>query len=537
MPNSTTDRIYLYDTTLRDGAQTHGVDFSVTDKKKISLALDDLGIDYIEGGFPGANPTDDRFFNELPVLKHAKMTAFGMTRRADRSTSNDPSLSAVLNSDAKHYCLVGKSSAFHVDVALGITKDQNIETIADSMKACAADGEAMFDAEHFFDGYKEDKDFALSCIKAAYDNGARWVVLCDTNGGTLPHEITDIVTEAAKHVPADHLGIHTHDDTGNAVANSIAAVNAGSRMVQGTLNGLGERCGNANLISLIPTLMLKMGFDTGIEKNKLQKLYKLSRTLDEILNRPSDTSAPYVGERAFIHKGGLHASAMQKDSTSYEHIAPETVGNKRLIVVSDQAGRSNIIARFQEMGIEVDPKDDAVQSLVDLVKQQEFDGYAYDSAEASFEVLARKTLGSIPQYFSLQRFSVTDERRYNAASTLVTESEASIKVKIGKDTLHTVSEGNGPVNALDKSLRKALIKHYPIIENLYLSDYRVRILMPQNATAAVTRVLIESGTKENPDTKWSTVGVSANIIDASYNALRDSYVYYSMKNNIQSKAS
>ncbi|MDP7143533.1 MAG: citramalate synthase [Alphaproteobacteria bacterium] len=526
-------RIYLYDTTLRDGAQTHGVDFSVTEKRKIAEALDDLGIDYIEGGFPGANPTDDRFFNELPSLQTSHMTAFGMTRRADRSTSNDPALSAVLNSDAKHYCLVGKSSAFHVKVALGISNDDNLDSIGDSIAACAKSGEAMFDAEHFFDGYKENKDYALACIKAAYDNGARWVVLCDTNGGTLPHEVEEIVSEAAKHVPPDHLGIHTHDDTGNAIANSLAALKAGCCMVQGTLNGLGERCGNANLISLIPTLMLKMDYDIGLQQDDLKKLPAVSRMLDEILNRPSDTSAPYVGERAFIHKGGLHASAMQKDSSSYEHIAPEVVGNKRLIVVSDQAGRSNILARFAEIGIDVDPKDPSVQTLVDLVKDQEYMGYAYDSAEASFEVLARKALGTIPRYFSLKRFSVTDERRYNAEGNLVTESEASIKVKIGSDVLHTVSEGNGPVNALDRALRKALIEHYPLIENLYLSDYRVRILMPQDATAAVTRVLIESGTKEDMGRKWSTVGVSGNIIDASYNALRDSYIYYLMKHGVQ----
>ena len=533
-------RLYLYDTTLRDGAQTHGVDFSAADKTTIAKALDNLGIDYIEGGWPGANPTDDQFFENLPSLKHAKMTAFGMTNRAGRSVSNDPSLSAVLNSDVQTFCLVGKTWDFHVDVALGITNDENLETIRETIVAATEKGEALFDAEHFFDGYKVNKDYALSCLKTAHDAGAKWIVLCDTNGGTLPHEITEIVHDVANHIPPEHLGIHTHDDTGNAVANSLAAVQAGCRMIQGTLNGLGERCGNANLITLIPTLMMKMGYDVGIKEKDLVKLRPLSLMLDTILNRPSEAKAPYVGSRAFVHKGGLHASAMKKNTASYEHIAPELVGNRRQVVISDQAGRSNIITQLEDIGIDIDAKDPAIQTLVDIIKQREFEGYSYDSAGASFEVLARRTLGKVPEYFKLDRFSVTDERRYNAAGNLVTESEASVKIHVNGKSTHTVAEGNGPVNALDRAIRKALLEAYPQLQDVLLIDYRVRILKAQEATAALTRVLIESSSakddNDDNDNKWYTVGVSGNIIDASYKALRDSYIYYLLTNNVPAKA-
>lgn len=530
------DRIYLFDTTLRDGAQTQGVDFSVTDKANIAKALDDLGIDYIEGGWPGANPTDDRFFQSPPALRNSKFTAFGMTKRAGRSASNDPSLSAVINSKTDAVCLVGKSWDFQVDVALGITNDENLICISDSISYAGESAEALFDAEHFFDGYKANKDYALQCLKAANDAGARWLVLCDTNGGTLPHEITEIVTEVAKIIPPEKLGIHTHDDTGNAIANSLAAIEAGCRMVQGTLNGLGERCGNANLISLIPTLKLKMGYDIGLSDDDLKKLRPLSLLLDEILNRPADTSAPYVGDRAFVHKGGLHASAVRKNPECYEHVDPEIVGNRRTIAVSDQAGRSNILERLKDIDIEFDPKDDNIQRLVDIIKEHEADGYAYDSAAASFEVLVRKTLGSVPRYFRLERFSVTNERRYNIKGQLVTESEASVKIQVGDDLHHTVAEGNGPVNALDSALRKALEADYPDLGDVMLADYRVRILKPHKATAAVTRVLIESASRKDPDNRWWTVGVSGNIIDASFNALRDSYFYTLLKNNIKDKS-
>ena len=531
----TDDRIYLFDTTLRDGAQTQGVDFNPVDKAAIARELDRLGVDYIEGGWPGANPTDDAFFQDPPNLKRAKLTAFGMTRRPGRSAENDPGLAPLLGSKAGALCLVGKAWDFHVDVALEISKEENIAMIKDSIElAHERKGEAMYDAEHFFDGYKANPDFALACLKAAQEAGARWMVLCDTNGGTLPHEVSDIVAEVIKEIPGSHIGIHAHNDTGNAVANSLAAVMAGARQVQGTLNGLGERCGNADLISIIPSLMLKMGFKTGMELEDLSRLSHVSRFLDEHLNRPHDRHAPYVGESAFAHKGGLHVSAVEKDPRTYEHIDPEVVGNQRHIVVSDQAGRSNILARFREIGIDIDPKDPKVSRLVELVKEREFDGYAYDGAEASFELLARGALDGVPQYFKLNSFRVLDERRWNARNELVTISEATVKLTVAGEPFMTVAEGNGPVNALDAAMRKVLIPAYPSLADLRLVDYKVRILTPGDGTRAVTRVMIESADGKNEN--WSTVGVSTNIIDASYNALRDSLTYMLYRDGCEPKA-
>ena len=519
-----TDRIYLYDSTLRDGAQTQGVDFGVPDKVAIAKALDAIGIDYVEGGWPGANPTDDAFFAAAPKLARAQLTAFGMTRRTGRSAENDPGLAALLSAGTEIVCLVGKTWDFHVDVALGITLAENIELIADSIAhAGRRVREVMFDAEHFFDGFKANPTFALDCIKTAHASGARWVVLCDTNGGTLPHEIERIVSEVVRHVPGSHLGIHCHNDTENAVANSLAAVRAGVRQIQGTLNGLGERCGNANLISVIPALMLKMGYATGLTEADLAHLAALSHMLDERLNRAPQRNAAYVGESAFAHKGGLHVSAVEKDPRSYEHIRPEAVGNSRKIVVSDQAGRSNILARFRELGIEIDAKAPKVQELLDAVKLREHEGYAYDGAEASFELLARRALGGVPEYFRLASFRVLDERRINARGELITLSEATIKIDVGAERLMTVAEGNGPVNALDTALRKALIGAYPALAEMRLVDYKVRILTPDAGTAAVTRVMIESD--DGAGNRWATVGVSANVIDASYNALYDSLTY------------
>ena len=354
------DRVYLFDTTLRDGQQTRGVDFTVADKVAIARALDTLGVDYIEGGWPGANPTDDRFFAEPPALTQAKIVAFGMTRRPGRSAENDPGLAAILGARVPAVCLVGKTWDFHVDVALEIDRDENVRMIRDSMVRAGAVGrEAMFDCEHFFDGYKANPAYALECASAAYEAGARWVVLCDTNGGTLPHEIAAIVAEVAKTVPGTHLGIHCHNDTGNAVANSLAAVRAGARQVQGTLNGLGERCGNADLIALIPSLVLKMGYKTNVDSDGLAQLTHVSRLLDERLNRAPNRSAPYVGDAAFAHKGGLHVSAVEKDPRTYEHIEPSLVGNRRHIVVSDQSGKSNILARFARLASRSIPRTSA----------------------------------------------------------------------------------------------------------------------------------------------------------------------------------
>jgi 2-isopropylmalate synthase len=521
---SSSKRVYLYDSTLRDGAQTQGVDFTAADKAAIASALDKLGIDYVEGGWPGANPTDDAFFAASPKLARAKLSAFGMTRRSGRSAANDPGLAALLDTNAPCVCLVGKTWDFHVEVALGVSRDENVAMIKESIAHCVSRGrEAHFDAEHFFDGYKANPNYALECVKAAADAGARWIVLCDTNGGTLPDEVERIVGEVAKVVPGERLGIHCHNDTENAVANSLAAVRAGARQVQGTLNGLGERCGNANLISIIPSLMLKMGFETGLSKDDLTHLKSTSRMLDERLNRPSLRNAAYVGDSAFAHKGGLHVSAIEKDARTYEHIVPDSVGNERHIVVSDQAGRSNILARFREIGLDIDPKDARVPALLDLVKLREHEGFTYDGAEASFELLARRAFGEVPEYFRLSSFRVMDERRWNARNELVTLSEATIKVDVGKDTIMTVAEGNGPVNALDGALRRALSQAYPTLETLHLVDYKVRILTPQAGTGAMTRVMIESG--DGNGARWRTVGVSTNIIDASFNALNDSLVY------------
>ena len=517
-------RVFLYDSTLRDGAQTQGVDFSTSDKAAIARELDRIGIDYIEGGWPGANPTDDAFFHEPPHLNRAKLAAFGMTRRAGRSAANDPGLQAILLPTVQAATMVGKTWDNQVEVALGSGLDENLKMITDSVvHAKTKVPEVLFDAEHFFDGFKANPDYALKAVKAAYDAGARWVVLCDTNGGALPHDVAAVVAEVCRLVPGSHLGVHCHNDSDNAVANSLAAVMAGARQVQGTLNGLGERCGNANLISIIPNLMLKMGFETGVSASDLTKLTHVSRALDERLNRAPNRNAPYVGESAFAHKGGLHVSAVEKDPSTYEHIAPELVGNRRHIVVSDQSGRSNILARFREIGLDVDPADPKVGKLIEEVKTREFNGYAYDGAEASFELLARRVLEGVPEFFRLQGFRVIDERRWNARNELITLSEATIKAEVQGQNLMTVAEGNGPVSALDAALRKALTPCYPQLAGLRLVDYKVRILNPQAGTGAATRVMIESD--DGHGERWATVGVSTNVIDASYGALHDSITY------------
>jgi 2-isopropylmalate synthase len=520
------ERIYLFDTTLRDGAQTSGVNFSVEDKKLIAEALDRLGIDYVEGGWPGANPTDSAFFEAAPTLRTAKMTAFGMTRRPGRSADNDPGFQAVLGAGAAVVCLVGKTWDFHVDAALEIPRPENVAVIADSTRAVLDRGlEAMFDAEHFFDGYKANAGYALECLAAALEAGARWIVLCDTNGGTLPDEVGRIVSEVAAVVPPEKLGIHAHNDTGNAVANSLVAVQAGARMVQGTLNGLGERCGNADLVTVIPSLTLKPQFaerfTCGLDAEQLRHLTPTSHLLDELLNRAPDRHAPYVGANAFAHKGGLHVSAVLKDPTTYEHVAPELVGNARTVLVSDQSGRSNVLARLAEVGIELEPKDPRIERLLSEVKQREFEGYAYDGAEASFELMARRTLDQVPDYFEVEGFRVMVERRHNALGRLISVSEATVKLTIEGREIMSVAEGNGPVNALDNAIRKDFGVYAEHIADLRLVDYKVRIL--DGGTEAVTRVLIESADRHGE--RWFTVGVSANIVDASFQALFDSIVY------------
>ena len=526
----TKERLYLFDTTLRDGAQTNGVDFTLQDKRLIAQMLDDLGIDYVEGGYPGANPTDTELFSEKPKFGHARFTAFGMTRRPGRSASNDPGLAALLEARADAICFVAKSSAYQVRVALETTNEENLASIRDSVTAAKALGrEVMLDCEHFFDGYKENAGFALACAKAAYDAGARWVVLCDTNGGTMPHEIEAIVGDVVKQIPGDHVGIHAHNDTEQAVANSLAAVRAGVRQIQGTLNGLGERCGNANLCSLIPTLRLKREFadrfEIAVSAEQMTTLMKVSRTLDNMLNRASNRHAPYVGESAFVTKTGIHASAVLKDPQTYEHVPPESVGNHRKVLVSDQAGRSNVIAELDRIGIAYDRNGPKLARLVEELKEREAAGYAYESADASFELLARRTLGHVPEYFEVQQFDVNVEQRYNSNGRRVTVAMAVVKVDVAGEKLISAAEGNGPVKALDVALRKDLGQYQRYIEGLKLIDYRVRIL--NGGTEAITRVLIES--EDEAGDRWTTVGVSPNIIDASFQALMDSVIYKLVK--------
>jgi 2-isopropylmalate synthase len=520
------ERLYLFDTTLRDGAQMLGVDFSLEDKFLIAQRLDALGIDYIEGGYPGANPVDTAFFDAPPRLT-AKLTAFGMTKRAGRSTDNDPGFQAVLQANASAICLVGKAWDYHVELALGISTDENLEAIRASVEAVIATGrEAIIDCEHFFDGYKANAAYAIACAKTAYEAGARWVVLCDTNGGTLPHEVEAIVADVVRHIPSESTGIHAHNDTENAVANSLAAVRAGARQIQGTLNGLGERCGNANLASIIPTLLLKEDyasrFETGVSLETLGTLTAVSRQFDELLNRQPNRHAPYVGESAFAHKGGIHASAVNKDPRTYEHVPPESVGNSRKLLVSNQAGRSNILAELARIGMAAGKDDPRLGLLLDEVKIREAKGYSYEAADASFELLARRTFGQVPSFFEVESFRVMVERRHNAKGMLVTVSEAIVKLRIGSKLMMNAAEGNGPVHALDQALRKDLGVYQPSIQDLELADFKVRILT--GGTDAITRVLIESLDRKS-GRRWFTVGVSPNIVDASFEALLDSIIF------------
>ena len=527
----TKERLYLFDTTLRDGQQTQGVQFSTGEKQKIATALDKLGIDYIEGGWPGANPTDRDFFDAVPALNNATMTAFGMTKRAGRSAENDDVLAAVMNANTPAVCLVGKTHDFHVTTALGITFEENTENVRASIAHIVKSGrEALFDAEHFFDGYKSNPDYALEVAKAAYDAGARWIVLCDTNGGTLPSEVKEIVGKVIEAgIPGSHIGIHCHDDTGHAVANSLAAVDAGARQIQGTLNGLGERCGNANLTTIIPTLLLKEPYksslDTGISAEALAGLRKLSRLLDDILNRVPAKQAPYVGASAFAHKAGLHASAILKDPSTYEHIDPALVGNSRIIPMSNQAGQSNLRRRLAEAGFEVDDKDPALPRLLEEIKERESRGYSYDTAQASFELLAREMLFQPRPFFDVDRYRVITERRRNAKGEVISVSEAVVSVWIGTQRVTSFYENEhaeqlndaGPVNALSMALAKDLGPYQSLIEDMELVDFKVRIT--NGGTEAVTRVIIDS--EDSTGRRWSTVGVSANIIDASFDALLD----------------
>jgi len=517
------EKVYIFDTTLRDGAQTQGVDFNVQDKIKIANILADIGIDYIEGGWPGANPIDTEFFLTAPNFKKSIFTAFGMTKKNGRSADNDPSLSPLTNANCPAVCIVGKTWDFHVKVALGIKNEENLENIRETAKHFVKNKkEFLFDAEHFFDGYKANPNYALDCLKQAYDSGARWIVLCDTNGGTLPNEIGEIVNKVSKVIPGKNLGIHAHNDTENAVANSLTAVLAGVRQIQGTINGLGERCGNANLVSIIPTLFLKKTFsdkfEINIKKDKLSTLTECSRFLDEMLNRKSNMSSAYVGASAFSHKGGLHASAVTKDPKTYEHINPELVGNHRNIVISNQSGRSNILSRLERYGVKINSNDTKVQKILDEVKDREFSGYSYDGADASFELLSKRLLGKMPEYLKVESYNVTVSKLKKI------NTKANVVFLIDNKRIECSGEGNGPVNALDNAIRsnfKKVDKYYKYFNDLKLLDYKVRIL--NTGTEATTRVLIESTDKTG--ISWFTVGVSPNIIEASFKALIDSLDY------------
>jgi 2-isopropylmalate synthase len=523
------ERLYIFDTTLRDGAQTAGIEFSLEDKISICRLLEDLGVDYIEGGYPGANPVDTEFF-ATGRTRHAKFTAFGMTKRAGRSASNDPGLQAIIQSEASATCFVAKTWASQVEMALGISLEENLDNLRETIAAAVAAGkEALIDCEHFFDGFKSNPDYALACVQTALDAGARWVVLCDTNGGTMPSEIRDIVGKVLAVAPGDRLGIHAHDDTGQAVANTLAAVEAGVRQIQGTLNGIGERCGNANLVTLIPTLVLKPlfaeRFTTGIDIARLERLTQISRAFDDRLNRAPSKQAPYVGASAFATKAGIHASALLKDFSTYEHVPPESIGNERSIMVSQQAGKSNLLTALARHGIHLAKDDRRLEKLLSHVKDRESRGYSYDGADASFAVLAHEVLGTLPDYFQVENYRASVERRHNSMGEEITVTEAVVKIRVEGELLMSVAEGNGPINALDLAMRKDLGKYSSRIEDLELVDFKVRIL--DGGTGAVTRVLVES--RDGTGERWYTIGVSPNIIDASFEALYESITYKLLK--------
>jgi 2-isopropylmalate synthase len=523
------DRLYIFDTTLRDGAQTAGIEFSLEDKISICGLLEELGVDYIEGGYPGANPVDTEFFDQRRTKK-AIFTAFGMTKRAGRSAANDPGIQALLNCEADATCFVAKAWDHQVTVALEISLEENLANLRESVAASVAAGkESLVDCEHFFDGFKANPDYALACVKAALDAGARWVVLCDTNGGTMPSEVRDIVGKVLAVAPGDRLGIHAHDDTGQAVANTLAAVEAGVRQIQGTLNGLGERCGNANLVTLIPTLLLKPLYadrlETGIDPTRLQRLTQISRAFDDRLNRAPTRQSPYVGASAFATKAGIHASALLKDFSTYEHVPPESVGNERAIMVSQQAGKSNLLTALARHGIVLAKDDPRLERLLATVKERESRGYSYDGADASFALLAHEVLGTMPSYFTVENYRASVERRHNAQGEEISVTEAVVKLRVEGELLMSVAEGNGPINALDLALRKDLGKYSGRIEDLELVDFKVRIL--DGGTGAVTRVLVES--RDGSGERWYTIGVSPNIIDASFEALYESITYKLLK--------
>jgi 2-isopropylmalate synthase len=518
-------KIQIFDTTLRDGQQTKGISYTVPDKIKIASLLDNLGVDYIEGGWPGASPKVDAFFKAMidVELKNAKLVAFGSTRRASNAAKDDIFLNKIVNSQAPVACIFGKSWDLHVIEALGITLEENLEVIEDSVKYLKDSGmSVLYDAEHFFDGYKANPEFTIKTLKAAERGGAECLILCDTNGGTLPQEVTEIINSIKKDINTP-LGIHAHNDSELAVANSVTAVAAGAIQVQGTINGYGERCGNANLCSVIPNLVLKMGHDCLSANENMQQLTKISHHVSEIANMVPIPGQAYVGMNAFAHKGGIHVSAILKNSDTYEHIKPALVGNRQIVTVSDQAGLSNLVYKAEKFGIEIDKKDPRIKDLVKQVKDMENMGLSFEEGEASFELLMRRTLGLYERFFTLQGFRVIDEKRGHDERVIV---EATVKINLNGTIFHTAADGNGPVSALDHALRKGLESHYPEINKIQLRDYKVRVLNSDEGPDAMVRVLI---TSTDGESSWGTVGVSTNLIEASWRALVDSFEYKLLK--------
>ncbi len=518
-------QIFVYDTTLRDGTQREGISLSVDDKLKIARRLDEAGFHYIEGGYPGSNPKDIEFFSRIGelALKQAKLVAFGSTRRPNSPTP-DASLIALTDVVTPAACIVGKSWTLHVDKVLGTTLEENLRMIADSVDYLKSAGrEVIYDAEHFFDGYKDDPGYALATLKAAAEAGADWLVLCDTNGGSLPEQVQQIVQAVIAALPSAHIGIHTHNDSELAVANTLAAVAVGATQVQGTINGYGERTGNANLCSIIPNLQLKQGYRC-IDDDQLRQLTDLSHYVAEIANLAHDSHLPFVGASSFAHKAGLHVNAVMKNSRCYEHIQPELVGNRQRILVSELSGRSNILVKAEQFGVNLSDKSGDVRVLLDTLKQLENEGFQFEAAEASFELLMRRLQ---PQYhppFELLDLFVIIERRRNMGIV----AEATVKIKVGDTIYHTAAEGNGPVNALDVAIRKALLQFYPELAGVQLVDYKVRVLDGNDGTGAVVRVSIESS---NGKESWATIGSSPNIIEASWLALADSLEYALLKSS------
>jgi 2-isopropylmalate synthase len=520
------EQVYLYDTTLRDGTQGEEISFSVEDKIKIAHRLDAFGIDYIEGGWPGSNPKDMEFFERMKnaELKHARLASFGSTCRASSSPSSDDNVNQLLRAETPVVTIFGKSWDMHVTTALGTTLERNLEIIAATVKYLKENGkEVVYDAEHFFDGYKSNPEYALKTLRAAEAAGADFIVLCDTNGGTLSDEVEAIV-KAARESVRTKLGIHAHNDSELAVSNSLAAVRGGCVQVQGTINGFGERCGNANLCSIIPNLQLKMGHSV-VSEAKMKSLTDLSRFVSEVANLQPKKNLPYVGQSAFAHKGGVHVSAVMKSAQTYEHIEPELVGNARRVLVSDLSGKSNVLYKAAELGIDLSGSNGQVGAIVNELKSLENEGYVFEDADASLEILMKKDTGKTEIPFKLEALRIIIEKNTNDG---VTHTEAVIKLRVGDKIEHTAAEGNGPVNALDNALRKALLQFYPHLSNTKLTDYKVRVVDAGEGTGARVRVLIETTDQES---NWNTVGVSENIIEASWKALVDSIVFKMMKDN------